>query len=180
MVTANDVAKFFTTIVDKTSNMKANKLTYYAQAWALIRLGRPLFNEEIEAWKHGPIIPSVYRAYKQYGDEAIPAPEDTEFLNKFSDEESQLLLDVAREYGCLSTWKLRTDSHGKDEPWQEVYDPAVKHTVISKELIQKYFESKERIPEITIEELVASLPLVDELPNEWDTDDWELLDAKKG
>lgn len=181
MVTANDVVKFFAISAEKPSemtNMKANKLAYYAQAWALARLNHPLFTEDIEAWEHGPVIPSVYHKYQEYGKGPIPIPQDTGFLNKFSEEECQLLMDVAREYGCLSAWKLRTDSHSQGEPWRQVYDPAVKHTVISKDLIRECFEAKEAIPATAFDGVFSDIPVVDELPADWDDGVWEDLDAR--
>ena len=42
---------------DNIDNFKVNKLCYYAQGWSLAKLGYPLFDDEIEAWQYGPVIP---------------------------------------------------------------------------------------------------------------------------
>ena len=50
MVSANDVVNFFvlnTSHPERMTNMRANKLAYYAQAWSLARLGRPLFQDDL-------------------------------------------------------------------------------------------------------------------------------------
>ncbi|HEU0080276.1 MAG TPA: type II toxin-antitoxin system antitoxin SocA domain-containing protein, partial [Longimicrobiaceae bacterium] len=69
MHSALDVAAWFLNEVDRKSgdsitNLKLQKLVYYAQAWAVTLLGRPLFEEKVEAWAHGPVGDVVYQAYK--------------------------------------------------------------------------------------------------------------------
>lgn len=49
------------------TNLKLQKLLYYAQGFHLAVYGEPLFEEEIQAWAHGPVIPSVYNRLKRYG-----------------------------------------------------------------------------------------------------------------
>lgn len=49
---------------DDLTNMKLNKLLYFAQGHYLQRYGKPLFDNAVEAWDHGPVVPEVYTAYK--------------------------------------------------------------------------------------------------------------------
>ena len=44
---------------DLMSNMKLQKMLYYQQGFHLAYFGTPLFDEEIEAWMYGPVVPSV-------------------------------------------------------------------------------------------------------------------------
>ena len=46
------------------TNMKLNKLVYFAYATAL-RDGVTLFDDEIEAWQYGAVIPEVYSAFSR-------------------------------------------------------------------------------------------------------------------
>ena len=77
MAKALDVANFFVDVTsddpeDAMTNMRVNKLLYLSQAWSLVRLGRPLFeDDEIQAWQYGPVAPGVYRAFSEYGRERI-------------------------------------------------------------------------------------------------------------
>ena len=48
-------------------NLKLQKLVYYAQAWHLALRDVPLFEEDFEAWVHGPVIPALYQEYKKFG-----------------------------------------------------------------------------------------------------------------
>ncbi|HUZ03805.1 MAG TPA: type II toxin-antitoxin system antitoxin SocA domain-containing protein, partial [Acidobacteriaceae bacterium] len=58
---ASDIAKYFIASFQKKnkaiSNLKLQKLLYYAQAWHLALYGSPLFSDSIEAWVHGPVVP---------------------------------------------------------------------------------------------------------------------------
>jgi uncharacterized phage-associated protein len=55
-------------------HMSLEKLTYYAQAFHLALTDEPLFGDEIQAWKLGPVIPDVYRRYAEYGAAPIVLP----------------------------------------------------------------------------------------------------------
>ena len=68
MATALDVANFFIDSAkdteDPMTNMRVNKYVYFAQGYALAKLGRPLFKDEIQAWEHGPVVPALYQLFK--------------------------------------------------------------------------------------------------------------------
>jgi uncharacterized phage-associated protein len=49
---------------DSISNLKLQKLCYYAQAWSLALRGKPLFPERIEAWAQGPVVPELSGAWR--------------------------------------------------------------------------------------------------------------------
>ncbi|MGT8840350.1 Panacea domain-containing protein, partial [Vibrio cholerae] len=48
------------------TNMQIQKLVYIAHGLHLAIQKEALLEEPVRAWKHGPVIPEVYRAYKQY------------------------------------------------------------------------------------------------------------------
>lgn len=48
------------------TNLKLQKLAYYAQAWQIALHGQPLFGEDFQAWVHGPVLPSQYHRFKDY------------------------------------------------------------------------------------------------------------------
>jgi len=55
-----DVAAYILQNTGQVSAMKLQKLVYYCQAWSLVWDEKPLFNEEIEAWVNGPVIPELF------------------------------------------------------------------------------------------------------------------------
>lgn len=99
------------------SNLKLQKLLYYAQGYCLARLGRPLFDAPIEAWEHGPVVSEVYRTYKQYGKSALPCPPNFR-VEKFRSQEQFVVDEVYAIFSPFSAWKLREMTHS--EPlWQK-------------------------------------------------------------
>lgn len=124
--TALQVAKWFLAynrIVDidagaeNISNLKLQKLLYYAQGCFLAVTNAPLFDDAIVAWQHGPVVESVYHQYKDFGANGIDFTEDFDF-SQFTDEENDLLQEVYNMFGQYSAWKLRNMTH-EETPWKE-------------------------------------------------------------
>lgn len=118
------------------SNLKLQKLLYYAQGCFLAVTDQPLFNDAIVAWQHGPVVESVYHQYKKNGAEGIPFDEDFDFSD-FTNDENDLLTQVYNIFGQYSAWKLRNMTHN-ETPWQET----AQNTVISIEKIKEYFKKE--------------------------------------
>lgn len=100
---------------DNVTNLKLQKLLYYAQGLSLKYTGKPLFNDNIEAWQHGPVVPVVYHEYKQYGGKGIDKNVD---MPHFDENTEIILKDVYEDYGQYSAWKLRDMTH-EEPPWKE-------------------------------------------------------------
>lgn len=64
--TAADVAEAILAKTGAMSAMKLQKLLYYCQAWFLVWEDAPLFDDRIEAWANGPVLPSVYEKHRGY------------------------------------------------------------------------------------------------------------------
>ena len=67
---ASSIANYF--ISNKNldvDNLKLNKLVYisYGFALACFKEELELFKEPIQAWRLGPVIPSIYHEFKRYG-----------------------------------------------------------------------------------------------------------------
>jgi uncharacterized phage-associated protein len=141
MVSVQDIADYFLTSVDEEvgdglSNLKLQKLVYYAQGFYLALFGKPLFADPIEAWTHGPVVPALYHDYKCYGSGLIPRPEDFD-PESIDLEIRELLNEVYTVFGQFSAWRLRDMTH-EEAPWQQAY-ASVENRVISHEAMQKYF-----------------------------------------
>ena len=121
MLRADDVSRYFLVIQDTEtgetiSNLKIQRLCYYAQGFALATLGKPLFLDDIEHWKHGPVVQSVWRNYRSYGSGPIPPPRDPLNLNLYDPETRSLLDKIYELYGRFSAWELRNKTHS-EPPW---------------------------------------------------------------
>lgn len=62
-VTAHDVAHYILEETGRIQAIKLQKLCYLAQGWHLTWLGDPLFDDEIKAWRYGPVVYSLYREH---------------------------------------------------------------------------------------------------------------------
>ena len=82
------------------SNLKLQKLLYYAQGCVLAITGNILFNDDIEAWEHGPVVPTIYHLYKTFGRSGIEFDEDfdrdiiVKILDNFKSEKLSMCLDI--------------------------------------------------------------------------------------
>lgn len=141
---ALDVAKWFfrrnnaeavLNEADDISNLKLQKLLYYAQGICLAMTGQVLFYDDIVAWKHGPVVVSVYDKYCSYGRQGIPYTDDMKPQEAYTEAEEDILEKVFEYFGQFSAWKLRNMTH-EEAPWQNT----VKNHVISTALIKDYFE----------------------------------------
>ena len=117
------------------SNMKLQKLLYYAQGFHLAIFDQPLFSDEIERWTHGPAVTSVYRKYKKHRARPIAYPKDFQ-LEVIDKKVADLLDEVYEVYGQFSAGALRNMTH-KDPPWLET-DPG---DAISLDLMKKHFKT---------------------------------------
>ncbi|MDR0290890.1 MAG: DUF4065 domain-containing protein [Treponema sp.] len=137
MTTAFEVAKYIIKCLP-VDNLKLQKLLYYSQAVHLVLHERqPLFNEAIEAWDYGPVVPPVYREYKPYGFDVITPAEEQSLL----DFEEMRAVDMMLScFGVLSGPELINQTHGED-PWKNAYKPGRPSSVINLDTMYDFFKS---------------------------------------
>lgn len=129
---------------DLITHLKLQKLVYYAQAWSLAARGKPLFDEDMQAWAHGPVVPSLFRAFRDYGMDPIPAPASVPRLDA---ETVELLGEVLEVYGEHSARKLEQLTH-RERPWRDARGDlppeARSDAVITKAAMQSYYSDLSR------------------------------------
>ena len=123
---------------DCISNLKLQKLVYYAQGFVMAIMGKKLFNEKIKAWEHGPVIEELYIKYKINGSKPITRPDNINFPHLFQHKDlMELLDDVYKVYGQYSAWRLRDMTHN-ETPWLET----LRNKVISDKLMLAFFKTQ--------------------------------------
>lgn len=138
-----DVANWFLN-KDSMTHKKVQKLCYYSQAWHLALLDEPLFADEIQAWIHGPVIPTLYPHYAAYRWLDIPQVNDKP---DFDERTNNLLEAVFVTYGEFTGDQLERLTHS-EQPWQEArgnlqpFEPC--ENPISLVSMKKYYEQKYR------------------------------------
>ncbi|MCI9531489.1 MAG: DUF4065 domain-containing protein [Lachnospiraceae bacterium] len=136
------------------SNLKLQKVLYFIQAYFLTNKkdGTPCFDEKIEAWDFGPVVPEAYHEYKQYGSGDIPAiksyilfdEDDIWGLERvdFNDDivldgDKALINKVIDKFSEYSATDLVSLTH-KQSPWLDAYVP-YQNNEITIEAIREYF-----------------------------------------
>lgn len=117
------------------SNLKLQKLLYYAQGFYLALFNDSLFTDEIQAWQHGPVCSEVYHIYKTNGSNIIPFTENITFGDFLNDEQFKFLDEVYDEFAQFSAWKLRDMTH--DEPTWINHESTA--SIIPRDEIKEYF-----------------------------------------
>ena len=142
--TAENVAKYLIFLASQAfvgdnkeregiTNLKLQKVLYFAQAYYLSKIGKPLFSDNIEAWEYGPVIPEVYRKYKSHASNPIIYEEDKSSL---SDADKENLKKIWGTFGGYSASRLVDISHAHT-PWKEANKSSDK--VISHKAIKEYY-----------------------------------------
>ena len=145
-VSADAVSSWFVNHADREAGeaitqLKVQKLVYYADAWFLANFDKPMVNEDFQAWAHGPAIPSLYTKYRDYRWEALPE----EPKQKLPKNLQSFLSAVYDEYGQFSAKKLEQMTH-EESPWIDarggLQPEAASRRIISKIKIRNYYAAK--------------------------------------
>ena len=124
---------------EELSNMKLQKLLYYAQGHHLAEGRGPLFTDEIEAWSHGPVIPLVYRAFRDFESKTIRLPESDSFSwEEVDPATAEFLGRVWNTYGGYSAGYLRAKTH-EEPPWKGNFRDGARGTLIPRPDMESYF-----------------------------------------
>ena len=137
------------------TQLKLHKLIYYGHGWHLALRGEPLMDELVEAWRYGPVVPSIYHEFKDFG--AAPISRLATDFNPLTgrwdriptidadDQATESLLDrVWTVYKGYSPGQLYRMTHAPGAPWSETRskNPGIKNANIPNELIRHYFVEK--------------------------------------
>lgn len=115
------------------SNLVLQKLLYFAHARFLIATQTPLMTGYFEAWRYGPVHPTIYQAFREARDEMIRFRATrtdliTGHRSVVAPPDSPIVTDhvkfVARTYGQLPAGRLVEISHAPEAPWHYVVSRA--------------------------------------------------------
>lgn len=113
--------------ITDVSQMKLNKLMYLAQAQYLAATNHRLFGERLEAYKHGPVVPSLRSRFSGCQDRSLTeAPFADNALDQVPQDMRSFIERVWDKYKDYSASRLRDLSH-EDPAWRSVYRPGGQH-----------------------------------------------------
>ena len=128
--------------------LKLQKLLYLAQGYSYAFYDRPLFNDELEGWFHGPVVREIYHMFKDYQYNSIDINYEIDELDKDATDVLNYIIDNFAKYDAKYLEEL---SHNQ-EPWilsRIGLDPDERSDkTISKESIANYFVNEIFQPEL--------------------------------
>lgn len=108
------------------------KILYYIQR-ELLQSGIDGFDDEIQAWQFGPVVPEVYRQYCGFGAIPIRMKYDVEI----GPEYTNIIDSIIEQKRILNPWDMVTDIHQAGKAWSLIYREGLgSYTVIPKDLIR--------------------------------------------
>lgn len=115
------------------TNLQLQKILYYIQRDFLHR-GDTAFNDVIEAWQFGPVVPNVY--YYYCGNGAMPIFVSSKGATIF-DSDKIYIDTIVEEKRQLDPWELVEETHKEGGAWAQIYNNgAGNHQEIPIELIR--------------------------------------------
>jgi uncharacterized phage-associated protein len=135
-----------------TSHIKLQKIVYYLEAYHLARFGKPLIDDEFEAWVHGPVSRKLWNAfskYSVYNPINFDSGKRDEILRSFetalSNEQRDFIDLVITKLKLKSGDQLETLTHS-EQPWQEarkgLYPGQPSQKTISKKMMKTFYEQQ--------------------------------------
>lgn len=120
------------------SNLQIQKLLYLGQMLYLGENDAPMFDEDFEAWKLGPVVPSVYQRAKIYGSRPVEKL-FTETTYPDGSPEREMLQRVLGELPDKSPWKLVGITHWEGGAWAKNYSAGDFGSMIPKvDILEEY------------------------------------------
>jgi putative zinc finger/helix-turn-helix YgiT family protein len=150
VTTGNEISKLESGVryllmqTSEITPLALQKLLYFAQGFQKAFADIFIFEEDCEAWMHGPVYRNIYEKYKCYGFNPIEE-KDLSFENiNLSEDEKELLDHIILYFGCYSGKVLESMTH-LEKPWRVarsgLKDWESSDRIIEKEEISSYFNS---------------------------------------
>lgn len=118
--------------------MQVLKLVYIAHGYSLGSRGIPLISNRVEAWKFGPVIPTLYHSIKHWRDKPVGKIVVTG-LEDFRDGDRDFVSTIYDAYEAYDGVSLSNLTHQTGTPWYEVYEAGRSKIPISDDLIQHHY-----------------------------------------
>lgn len=137
MANAHDVAAHIAANYGTVDTIKLQKLVYYSQAWHLVAHDRPLFQEPIKAYKHGPVVGALW--YTHRGMRSVTSNDFvSETTGGLLPLEAEVVDAVLSAYGSLTKWQLVELTH-RERPWVDAWDNCEYDDRISHAAMMQYY-----------------------------------------
>lgn len=137
------IANFFIEKQKGIDRLSLQKYCYLSHGFKLGLLGLEkgsMSDEPVEAWKYGPVFPTVYQMFKYLSNTDQPVTVDC----TLSKTDKQICEIVWKIYKDFTAWQLVDVTHRKDGPWHKVFynneGDEKPHFIIDNSNIARYFK----------------------------------------
>lgn len=146
MATSIDVAQYIYNKKGWMDAWKLAKLTYYAQAWSLGWFGKPMFAEEFQAWKDGPVEPRLHAENRDYRRGITGTTLPSADISRLEITDIEVIDAVLEFYGDFTKQELIDLTHS-ERPWIEAReglpDDARSRNPISQSAMRRFYATQE-------------------------------------
>jgi uncharacterized phage-associated protein len=132
---ARAIANFLLDYADekkvKVKLMSLLKIIFYAHGWHLSMKKGPLIAQPFEAWEYGPVVRSVWEAFKGSGKRPLTTRAQrldvvsnsySEARESIGDEDAEFLRHIFNTYGHIDSFDLSAATHVPGSPWERVWN----------------------------------------------------------
>lgn len=150
---ANQISNYLISLTqnnpeENLTNMKLQKILYYLQGYHLAIYNEELFDDEIEAWKYGPVVCQEYHTFKGYGNNSIIVPEHNDSFDYLDELTKKFINKVYSYFRQFSPIKLMELTH-EESPWLNSYG---KSQIIDKVSLKDYFKSTDLLNQFIVKD----------------------------
>ena len=138
-------SEYIISLTGDITPLALQKLLYYVQGFYSTFIGEYIFEEDCEAWTHGPVYSQIYHKYKDYRYHPIDRYKTNIdiFKNLLSEDEKEIIKNVVSNFGRYSGKILEEMTH-YEKPWRDaragLNSTEKSNRVIDKESIKLYFQ----------------------------------------
>lgn len=124
------------------THRELQKILYYSQGFYFSQFNEPLFVEDFDAWKFGPVNGRIWERFKRFGYNQLGVSSDAAAIS-LDDKKRAFLTSILGVFLVLGQSKLIDMSH-TDYTWESNYIPGV-NKQIPKDQIKEFFSNFESL-----------------------------------
>lgn len=125
--------------VSDITTLKIIKLAYISHGFHLGYLGKPLFDDDVEAWPYGPVIPRIYHAVSHFRGKPIPYTLFQHREEPMRETSDQIIRAVMKTYAKYDGLHLSSLTHKEGTPWDQTKKSRGIGATIPTRMIEQYY-----------------------------------------
>ena len=138
------ISKHIIAKMEDITPLALQKILYYIQGFSTYFFDKPIFNDNAEAWVHGPVYREIYDRFSYYRYNPISKNEFESYneIDSLNEKELKLIDSVINNFGVYSGKTLEKMTH-TTIPWEEgrkeLSEEEYSSNIIDTETMKDYF-----------------------------------------